>query len=730
MKIRLLQLLIAASILAGSIAHRAAAEPPCMQEADIAVNQFLKKFEGLSASIPPLASDNTASTDENYHGPWCRAIVTIEFSGQILESGSEALISANFEGVFGFVEAHPSGVTPCSGGSISISGTASGLVEFGGCTKVASVYVFQDKCSSASVTLTRLSAVVVECGQTGSDGCASCGGAPGGVAASPLAAFDFTPVAAVPFGMSNSLTNERPQPGVFTMMYGEPNATLFTPKVLGYLRRSGDVETIFSTNIPPYIRQVRAVDGLADVVVISTNQYEVRIYHPTNVLTKDASGFWQVTNAPMRTVTFQNANPTDTNACELFIVRAEAGVSVTNHYCYVQTNHAWTLTGPDGLAQRAIGCVFTNGNTLRTDTHVVCQTNTGAVSHQEIRRYTNYSWGIALVERRVSPGLNELWTAYEYYTGTNDPGYGRIKKTTYAGGDWAYLTYDSSGRQKERYGSFQNAAFTTDTNLCRYSIYDYTPISGAGDAGSKTNEMRMRVDWVLGREVSLTYWVYMADGTKEIRCTTAGAAWNDDSNLVTTTQYYTNGSYSGWLATVLAPDGAFTLYEYATNGTTRTNVVWQGEPNSGYTAVIGGTKTVTVLGGVGEVLSVSTYDVASGLLVNSDIYGNFDQGKSNGVRSVLLTFKEWNARIRFDLSIVSGRVFVPCKFPADFPNCLQVKQHGAHDDHQDIRLPEPAGIDLVPAERRWCGSHRVQLRLQRRQPAHPGEHRRRVFLDL
>jgi YD repeat-containing protein len=145
--------------------------------------------------------------------------------------------------------------------------------------------------------------------------------------------------------------------------------------------------------------------------------------------------------------------------------------------------------------------------------------------------------------------------------------------------------------------------------------------------GGETNQPRTQIEYLLGKEVSRSYVVLLTGARREIRCVAAGSAWNDTNNLVTATRYYTNGAFAGLLWSLAAPDGTLTLYEYATNSTTRTNTIWQGQPNTNNTAVLDGSKSVTVAGQAGEMISETESDIASGIVLRQETYSNYDEFK-------------------------------------------------------------------------------------------------------
>ena len=82
---------------------------------------------------------------------------------------------------------------------------------------------------------------------------------------------------------------------------------------------------------------------------------------------------------------------------------------------------------------------------------------------------------------------------------------------------------------------------------------------------------------------------------------------------MTVTKRMTSGFFKYDLKSVSRPDGTFELYDYATNGTYKTTTVWSGQPgDTANTNVVAGTKSVTVVGLAGQMMTNQVYDVASG----------------------------------------------------------------------------------------------------------------------
>jgi RHS repeat-associated protein len=111
-----------------------------------------------------------------------------------------------------------------------------------------------------------------------------------------------------------------------------------------------------------------------------------------------------------------------------------------------------------------------------------------------------------------------------------------------------------------------------------------------------------------------------------ISCLQPYVEWDDPGNLVTTTTYYSTGPNTNRVQSVLNPDGTMQIYDYAqaVDGS-QTNTVYSGQPNSGLTAIVDGTETITILGPVGQLVSRTQIDIASSITTSQETYGEYDE---------------------------------------------------------------------------------------------------------
>ena len=426
----------------------------------------------------------------------------------------------------------------------------------------------------------------------------------------------------LPFGRPG-LSSTNTGRGMIFIREANPCPALVTPDCLhlGNPLYYQDVVTVETSSNPRQLRQVMAPEGLADVVTISTNEYELRIYGTSNVLAK-VGGLWTVTNSPSAVYNFKNTQP-GTNY-SLSVIASHGGSSKTNLSCWSDSNQGWCLDRPEGLMSHAVAAVTNGSGNVAFSTNT-WKTSSSATQRLVARAFSDKSWGTVLLTNTLNPGTNELRASFEYEGNTNSANLALVTAVTGSDGMWHEYDYDTNHNVIAVRSAFLNQARTSTNSLCAVTTYDYTPISGSGDTGVDAFDPRTEVRSLLGHEVGRRCRVYKADERRLIDCVTPGAAWNASDNLVTITKYFTNGTFALLPKSVLAADGLLTVYDYAAGSTYRTNAVWRGQADTNGTAVIAGQKSVTILNGSGYDVSTTEYDVASGIVISQETYSNFDE---------------------------------------------------------------------------------------------------------
>ncbi len=411
------------------------------------------------------------------------------------------------------------------------------------------------------------------------------------------------------------------------LLISEPinNPDLANPATLQLFNFSGSLQVIKNEAV---LRQVKAPQTLADIVVLSDHAYEIRLY--TSATFNSQTGLYVPTGNPFIKWIMENPDGTATVQNHFRITTVRDGVSEMNDFEWSAADLGWTLTTGGGLRKESRGSVWDTPHENRTETYLIKNAANEAV-YKEVVKYHLYPdpIGETVVEKRVGPDANPLVTQWAYYDDPANDGanYGRMKSEIRPGGTWDRYEYDAFGRDSKTISSFLNAAPNADEQYCRVVEYSYDPVAPADEGTIATNAPRTIITRLLGEEIVRSYLVVTADYQREIICQTPGAVWDAADNLVTITKSCPAGAFAGRPLSSLAPDETMQLYAYSYNGanTEMTTTVYSGQPNGDGTAIIDGTQSITVIGSLGQALSRTTVDIASGIVVAQETYSNFDQ---------------------------------------------------------------------------------------------------------
>ena len=172
------------------------------------------------------------------------------------------------------------------------------------------------------------------------------------------------------------------------------------------------------------------------------------------------------------------------------------------------------------------------------------------------------------------------------------------------------------------FSAFQAQGFTTNKDLCRFVEHDYSTnaVPGSGDDGTREIQRpRRTVEYLLGQEVSRSYFIALPGEWREIRCPGTGAPWDASTNLVTITKVFTNGFHKNTPRSILYPNGTIDIFEYHLLNNEATNIVLHGHPDSSGTNIDQGTRTVSIYN-TGKLVSRTTTDVASGIILSRETF--------------------------------------------------------------------------------------------------------------
>ncbi len=412
------------------------------------------------------------------------------------------------------------------------------------------------------------------------------------------------------------------------------SAALYTPSSLvAAVADSIAVEVVRDTS--GVLRQVKAPQTFADVVVLDVSSYEVRFYSPSGVGAQDpTTKIYAVSGTPIASYRFENPDAAQSLANRLRITETRGTTSKIIEYLQDVPTGLWSLSLGGGLRRESEVTTLVNGDKVKT---LTVRDDVNAVVSKNARTYHTYSWGEELIKEVLDPDGAALTTTYEFYSNVaaSDPNYKRLRQRTDPSGAWERYTYAAGGRGLKTIQPFLNAdPLTTDEALCRVTENVYDSLADAdGDAlaeartttilrtlGQETGR-RYRIEW----SKPVTLGGDLCRRRSDIVCVSAGAAWDAAANLVTESLPVSSGAFAGRERRLLNPDGtaSLTTYSLAANGVlTTTNK--NGVPNPTRDDIVDGRRTVTFTSDQGQVTGESMADIASNLLLTSWTVTEFD----------------------------------------------------------------------------------------------------------
>jgi RHS repeat-associated protein len=219
------------------------------------------------------------------------------------------------------------------------------------------------------------------------------------------------------------------------------SSSIYTPAALVYSPPglTAEVDVVRNAGV---LRQIKAAQALADVVVISASEYEVRFYRLADVGTK-TGGLYPVSNQPFTIWRIKNPDPATTS--RLQILKIQNGVTLeTNEYTHDALSNTWSLNRGAGLMIKTLS-IINPTPTTRIETTIVKESN-GQIISKTARTYHTFAWGEDLVKEVEDPDGVALSTVYTYYENPAQPGrYAHLQSITYPDGSWEKSDYDAGG---------------------------------------------------------------------------------------------------------------------------------------------------------------------------------------------------------------------------------------------------------------------------------------------
>ena len=407
--------------------------------------------------------------------------------------------------------------------------------------------------------------------------------------------------------------------GALTLSAEKPSLALATIAGLSFTKADSVVK--ISGTPPTTTRlQFKTSQALFDIQWVTDYKYTISVYSVGNFgSTVDGTGFYPPTGPVSSTTTIENPDALPTSFNKLRLTRTKGGNTTVTDYIYTAgtgESGEWQMITGGNLRKESRNSTWA-GN-LRTET-VIIRNATDQIVSREVNIHKRFPWGQELIQKSLEatangPALTATWSYYENPT-TDIGSYSRLKEHVGAYGNWMQYEYDAFGRETKRVSQFQNTAVGSAENLNRVVATSY----------ATTDPQITTIETLLGQEIGRHYQVVLSGEVRDIVCQTPGALWTAADNLITATKKNTTGQFKDELQSIENPDGTMQLYTYAISGGQRTDTVESGVPNGGKTAITDGTRTVTVKGSVGQMISRTVTDILSGITVSTETYSNYDE---------------------------------------------------------------------------------------------------------
>jgi len=358
------------------------------------------------------------------------------------------------------------------------------------------------------------------------------------------------------------------------------------------------------------VRQLLSSSLLTDVVQVNANKLEIRQYAAGDKGTKDGNGCYVPTGPAIRTTIIENpviGGQPDTSKVTVSKVGGESSVTT---FSFDAATSNWSASTDNAARQEFVTKEWNSDRSERTETYQVKNAQ-NVLIYEEQNTYRAYPWGEERIARILGPSLptnsQQRWT-WDYYSDSSQTGkYTRLKTAVDASGFWETYDYDSAGREVKKVAQFLDAPLGSPEANCRVVTTAY----------SDANPHKTVVETLQGFEIRREYAAVVDAATvSHIRATVSGAAWDDASNLVTSTETISSGPFFGQTRRVRNADGTMTVSDYAMNGENKVTTVSSGQASADGNTVIAGSTTVSTVNPAGSKISETVTDISSGLMLS------------------------------------------------------------------------------------------------------------------
>ena len=255
-------------------------------------------------------------------------------------------------------------------------------------------------------------------------GCGGSGGAPGEGGGPAISSVVWSVgLGALPDGRSA---------GAIQLREGAITAALHDPAALYYSPPSPLIDVVTSGSV---LRQIKAPQTFADIVIVSPYAYEIRFYDPSQVGAL-SGGLYSLNGSPFKVWTLDN--PDGGSAANRLRFKEDDGdherTSIVTHD---PSDQKWTLEKGNGA--------YLKTRERTGDEVTITVSDSGGVRSKVVETYATFPWGEEMIVRVDDPDGDALITTWEYYTDPADAhSYRKIKHVVYPDGNWEKYDYETA----------------------------------------------------------------------------------------------------------------------------------------------------------------------------------------------------------------------------------------------------------------------------------------------
>lgn len=313
------------------------------------------------------------------------------------------------------------------------------------------------------------------------------------------------------------------------------------------------------------LRQIRSqADGLADIVITNEYSYEIRMYAPGDVLSKNSSNgllLYTVRENAEPYLVWRIENPEQdlSKIDKVKVTRFCGSQTYIYNWSYNSSNDCWSLTeGCESELKVNSKQKTKTPNAQNYERSMVVtkdiKNSQNEVISRTVEEYTKYDFGEMLTKIIFDPNGTNQQTSKEYYlTGDN---VSAVKNTKYATGNWEYFAYDTSKRQTRRISAFKNLPYGETENYAVTEENEYV-------ADYTDDRPRMKIRKINGVVVQKEFHSYNTASFR--RTETSEVAVAPDTQAGSSTNLKTIKVFDTQterLISVTHPNGCFESYTY------------------------------------------------------------------------------------------------------------------------------------------------------------------------